>query len=221
MSYHLVPVPLYVIGIVVYWIARRKNMLKVIAVVQPLNTVLAILIAVLSLFTPHAHTCFTAWIIAGLVISLIGDINNVDMADQKTVIIGLVIFVFAYLTYAVGMTIFNGFHAQDLVVGVILIIIYIAVIAIFWPGLGEMRVPVMIYALIMPFMVSRAISTLFGDFFSLPQAILLSAGTGMLYIGDLEFGIHLFRKPIPMHFGPILYAGGQLLISLSPSYFSG
>lgn len=74
MSYHLVPVPLYIIGIVVYWIARRKNKLNVIAVVQPLNTVL---------------------------------------------------------------------------------------------------------------------------------------------------GIHLFRKPIPMHFGPILYAGGQLLISLSPSYFSG
>jgi len=78
---------------------------------------------------------FTLFIIAGLLLALIGDINNIDMMDERTVLVGLVI------------------------------------------------------------------------------------GTVMLYLGDLEFGVHRFKKPIPMTFGPFLYAGGQLVISLSPSYF--
>ncbi len=49
MYYHLLPVPLYLVGIIVYARARRKNNLKVVAVVQPLNTALGILIAALSL----------------------------------------------------------------------------------------------------------------------------------------------------------------------------
>jgi hypothetical protein len=72
----------------------------------------------------------------------------------------------------------------------------------------------------MPFMLSRAIFTFFGSTFSTTQSILLSAGTLMLYLGDVEYGIHRFRKPIPMHFGPYPYSGGQLLIAVSPSCFA-
>lgn len=49
-------------------------------------------------------------------------------------------------------------------------------------------------------------------------AILLTIGTELLYLGDIEFGLHGYAKAVPMILGPFLYAGGQLIISLSPSF---
>lgn len=220
MAYHLLPVPLSVVGILAYLVARNRNDLKKVAVIQPLLTVLSIAVAALSLLSPHAKGAYTAWILAGLTLALAADIFNIDMTSDKVVMAALVIFVVAYLTYAAGLTVFNGFQRQDLVSGLVLFLIYLALMRYLWPGLGSFRIPVLIYGLVMPFMVNRAISTFFGTTFSTTQAILLTAGTGMLYLGDAEYAVHRFRHPIKFSFGPILYAGGQLLVALSCAYFS-
>ena len=220
MYYHLIPVPFVIAGIAVYFHARAKNNLKLVAVVQPLNTILTMAIALLSLAAPHHSTAFTLWITAGLALALLGDFLNVDMGDQRTVIRGLVIFVFAYLVYSVGLTVHNGFHAEDLPAGAVMLLIYGGFMAYIWKGLGEMRLPVLIYGLNIAFMVTRAASTFFGETFSAAQAVLLTAGTFMLFLGDMEFAVHTFRKPLKLSLGPILYGGGQLLIGLSPSYFA-
>jgi len=47
--------------------------------------------------------------------------------------------------------------------------------------------------------------------------VLLSLGTLVLFLGDMEFGVYRFRKPITMYFGPYFYLGGQLLIAVSLS----
>lgn len=220
MYYHFILVPLSVVLIVLYALARKKNDLKKVAVIQPVGTFVSILIAGFGLLAPDANSGFTMWILAGLVLSFVGDINNTDMTDDRTVIIGLIIFVLAYLTYPIGLTIYNGFHRPDLFVAAALLCAYVLFMRYLWAGLKEWRIPVLLYGLVMPFMVSRAVSTFFGSTFSTTQAILLSAGTLMLYLGDMEYGIYRFRKPIPMHFGPYLYAGGQLLVALSPSCFA-
>ena len=219
MYYHFILIPVSVVLIILYALARKKNDLKRVAIIQPVGTFISILIAGFGLLTPDANTGFTLWILAGLILAFVGDINNVDMADDRTVIVGLVIFVLAYLTYPIGLTIYNGFHKPDLIVAAVLLCAYVGFLVYVWDGLKEWRIPVMIYALIMPFMVNRAVSTFFGSTFSTTQAVLLTCGTLMLYLGDMEYGIHRFRKPIPMHFGPYFYAGGQLLIALSPSCF--
>lgn len=204
----------------VYLVARNRGDFKRIAVVQPAITVVSIVIAASSFWQPGAQPGFTAWILAGLGLSLIGDIINVDMSSQKVLITGLVIFVFAYLTYALGLTIWNGFQPQDLWVAAVLLVIYAIEMWFLWPGLGELKIPVLVYGLVLPTLVNRAVSTFFGTTFSLTQAILLTAGAAMVYTGDLEYGIHRFRRPLPFTLGPVLYAGGQLLIALSPSYFT-
>ena len=78
-----------------------------------------------------------------------------------------------------------------------------------------MRIAILIYGLVLPFAFSRAASAFFGERFSMAQAVLLSLGTLSLWVGDVEFAIHLFRRRNPLMYGPILYAGGQLLIALS------
>ncbi len=228
MYWHLIPVPLVLIVIGLYVVARAKNDLKRVAVVQPLATILTIVVCALAFFTPHAVIGFTVFILLGLVLSLIGDFLNVDMADEKVVIVGLVIFLFAYLVYAVGMTFYNGFHGADLIVAAVLLVILFALMAYLWPGLGPMRLPVIVYGAVLCIMVGSAVSTFFGGVFSMTQAILLTAGTIMIFFGDILFAIFSYKKPAPPRFvvslnliGPFLYAGGQLLVSLAPSYFPG
>ena len=217
MYYHLALIPVAVVLIIIYAIARKKNDLRKVAIVQPLGCFVSVVIAGLSVFAPGANTGFTVWITAGMVLCLIGDINNINMDDDKTVIRGLVIFVFGYLTYGVGMAVYNGFHKPDVFTAIVFLCVYSGFLAIVWKGLGDFKIPVMIYALNMQFMVWRAFSTFFGDTFSTTQAALLSAGMLVIMIGDFEFGIYRFRKPIPMHLGPYCYLGGQLLIAVSLS----
>lgn len=228
MYWHLIPVPFILIVIGLYVAARAKNDLKRIAVVQPLATILCIVVCALSLLTPHAVAGFTAFILAGLVLALIGDFLNVDMTNQKVVMVGLIIFVFAYLTYAVGMAYYNGFFRADLIVALALFAILCAVMIYLWPGLGAMKLPFVIYGLVLCIMVNRAASTFFGDVFSVTQAVLLTAGTLMIYFGDMLFAVTSYKKPASPSWavsanlaGPAMYAGAQLLIALAPSYFPG
>ncbi len=228
MYWHLAPVPLVLFVIWLYTAARTKNDLKRVAVVQPLGTILTIAVCALSLLSPHAAIGFTAYILAGLILSLIGDFLNVDMTNERVVMVGLVIFVFAYLVYPIGMTVYNGFHGADLIVAAALLTVLVALVAYLWSGLGPMRIPVIIYGTVSCIMVNRAVSTFFGDAFSTVQAILLTAGTFMIFSGDMLFAIASYKKPAPPPFvvtlnliGPVLYAGGQLLIALAPSYFPG
>ena len=228
MYWHLIPVPLVLIVIGLYVVARARNDLKRVAVVQPMGTILAIAVCALSLLSPHAVIGFTLFILAGLVLALVGDFLNVDMASQKVVMVGLVIFVFAYLVYAVGMALFNGFYGADLIVAGILLIILCALMAYLWRDLGPMKIPFVIYGAILCIMVNRAVSTFFGDTFSTTQAVLLTAGTLMIFFGDMLFAITSYKKPsapppaVTLNLaGPALYAGAQLLIALAPSYFPG
>jgi hypothetical protein len=227
VPYHLIPVPLALIGIAVYFWARKENNLKVVAIVQPLITVVVMVIAALGLLTPTANLGYTILILASLLFALIGDINNVDMTDEKTVLIGLLLFVVAYTIYPITFTIYGGFIVpQDFIVIGISVVLYVLVIAYCWRGLEGMRVAGMVYGLVLFFLLGRAISTCFSDAFSGTQGILLTAGAGMIFLGDMQFAMETFRKPEPPKFimdlkiiGPVLYAGGQLLIGLSTAYF--
>jgi uncharacterized membrane protein YhhN len=219
MYYHLIPLPIYLALIVLYMIARNRNDLKKTAIIQPTATFLAIVITGLSFLSPMADKAYTTWILVGLGLCFLADIFNIDMTNDKILYAAIGVFVVAYLEYAITFTHFNGFHWPDFFVGGIFILIYIFLMKLYWKGLGNFKIPVLIYGLAMPFMVTRAISTLFGTRFSLISAAMVTVGCTMLFLGDVEYGLHRFRKPLKFFFGPICYAGGQLLIALSCSYF--
>ncbi len=219
MFYSLIPVPIYLILIVLYMVARNRNDLRKTSIIQPTATFLAILIAALGLLSPATDKVYTVWILVGLGMCFLADIFNIDMTNDRILYFAIGAFVIAYLEYAATFTRFNGFHRQDIIVGAIFILIYTFLMRLYWQGLGNFKVPILIYGVVMPFMVTRAISTLFGDRFSTVSAVLVTIGSIMLFLGDAEFGIHRFRKALKFFFGPICYAGGQLLIALSCSFF--
>jgi len=220
MDFYLIPVVLNILLILMYWVARNRQNLKLTAIVQPLTTLLSIIVAVISFFNPQVNHTYVIWILVGLGLSFLADIFNIDMNNDKIFYAGIAVFILAYLEYAVTFTVFNqGFHRQDIIVGIVFLLLYVLLMRLLWKGLGKYKLPVLIYGLIMPFMVTRAISTLSGGSFPTTAAVLVTAGSLMLYLGDVEYGLQRFYKPGKFTIGPICYAGGQLLIALSCAFF--
>ena len=220
MNLHLILVPINAVLIGFYLIARNREDLKRTAIVQPLTTFLSIAVAGLSLLNPHTNSAYTIWILVGLGLAFVADIFNIDMNNDKIFIAGILFFIVAYLDYAITFTVFNqGFYRHDIPIGILFLFIYLLLMRLYWKKLGKYKLPVMIYGLIMPFMVTRALSTIPGGVFPQTAAILIAVGSILLFLGDAEYGIHRFYKPGKFTVGPICYAGGQLLIALSCSYF--
>lgn len=212
--YILIPLNIILIGL--YMRARMQDDKPKVKIYQPMSVIVSWVIAASALLRPQPDTPFVVVVLVGMGIAIIGDFLNIDMTDMAVVLRGLVIAVIAYMTYAIGLTVLNGFHPQDLTVAALLLAVYAWLMRTIWSGLDPaMRIPVLIYGLVLPFTFSRAISTFFGARFTTLQALFLSLGTGSLFIGDIEFAIHTFKRPLPLMLGPILYAGGQFLIALS------
>jgi uncharacterized membrane protein YhhN len=221
MTHLLVLIPLNLIAIGLYMHARMRDDLKRVIVFQPGAVIISWLIAAAALLQPDTNTAFTLVVLAGMGIAIIGDFVNLDMENPDVVLRGLVIAVASYLTYAIGAAAIDGFHTWDLAVGAILLVFYVAFMRYLWPDLGEMRIPGLIYGLVLPFTFSRAVSTFFGTEFSTAQSVLFSLGTLGLYAADVEFAIHTYKRRLPRMFGPILYSGGQMLIALSTLSWRG
>lgn len=220
MNLYIIPILVNIILIVVYLVARNRGDLKRTAIIQPLTTFLSLTIAGLSLLNPHTNQAYTIWILIGLGLCFVADIFNIDMNNDKIFIAGILFFIVAYLEYAIVFTVFNnGFHTHDILTSILFILIYVLLMCLYWIKLGKYKLPVMIYGLIMPFMVTRAISTLSGGVFPLTPAVLITAGSILIFLGDVEYGIQRFYKPGKFTVGPICYAGGQLLVALSCANF--
>ncbi len=216
---HLIPVPLSILLITVYTIARTGYKMNLVRFLQPLMSLLVILIALLSFTGDNVNPGYTWWITSALIVAFITDIFHIDMRKDNILIIGIAGFSIAYLIYPIAITVYNGFHWQDILTAIPLLAIIIITMKFLWKGLGNFRIPAMIYSLICPLMVNRAVSTFFGTVFTPLQAVMLTLGTFMVYLADMEYGFHRFYKPRKFLFGHILYGCGQLLIALSCSYF--
>lgn len=216
---HLIPIPFLAITVTVLVWAEFRGNRRLVYLVKPASTVLVIAVALLALLAPDAELPFTLWVVAGLILSLGGDVALMLRTD-RAFLIGLVLFLLAHIVYAIGFTLPNGFHAQDLVSGAVLLAVAVAVYAYLRPGLGRMQIPVIFYIAVICIMVNRAISTFYGNAFTTTQAWLLTLGATLFWLSDLVLAVNRFRHPFEANrLSLFLYYGGQLLIALSPAYF--
>ncbi len=217
---HLALIPIIAVTVTLLVRAEYRHNRKQVYLWKPLSTVLVIVVALLSLAQPNACLSFTLWVTAGLILSLGGDVALM-FESRRALLIGLVLFLLAHVVYSFGFTIWNGFHPQDLISAAVLLVLAVAAYLYLRPGLDGMQGPVIFYILAICFMVNRAISTFFGDTFTVVQAWLLSVGAVLFWLSDLVLAINRFRHPFRASrwLSLSLYYGGQLLIALSPYYF--
>jgi len=187
---------------------------------KPISTLLVIAVALLSVLEPEQELTYTIGVMIGLVLSFGGDIALLFEDKRKAFALGLALFLLAHVSYAVTFTILGQASAWDALSMAALIAAGLGFYALIRPNLGRMRVPVIVYILVISVMVSRAGSTFSRPLFTNGQASMVVAGALLFYLSDLILAAHRFWKPWRYRRVSLgLYYSGQLLIALAASYF--
>lgn len=217
---HWIPVPLLAVTVTLLVWSRLRQDRRAEFVWKPISSLLFVLIAMLSLLTPTHCVAYTVWITLGLLLGLGGDLALM-FRDRRPFLIGLVLFLLGHIVYLILWTAMDGFHRQDWISGAVLLVLACVAFLYLRPGLGSMQAPVLVYVLVICLMVNRAVSTFFGEAFTVTQSWLLAVGAGLFWLSDLLLAINRFRRPFRLEpLGLFLYYGGQALIALSASYFA-
>jgi uncharacterized membrane protein YhhN len=177
---------------------------------KPLTVVIIILIALLK---PHTASSFYRYmIIAGLLFSLAGDIFL--MLPQDRFIAGLISFLLAHLFYIAAFT--SGSQAAPAPLYALPLLLYGGVMLwILFPHLGKMKLPVLVYVLVILIMDWQA----FARWFAIRHAESFYAfiGAFLFLASDSVLALNRFRSPFRSAQLLILstYFAAQWLIAMS------
>jgi uncharacterized membrane protein YhhN len=148
----------------------------------------------------------SAWlVVAGLVLSLVADV-----LIESSFLAGLGTFLVAHVAYIAA------FVARADQPRPLLLLPFalwgVAAAARLWPGLGPMRVPVIVYSAVICAMMWRAAATV-----GLPGGSVALAGAVLFAASDTLLALDRFQRPIrgARYAIMALYWAGQLLIALS------
>lgn len=184
---------------------------------KPLSTILVIAAACIPFIQGGYNFRFSALVVSGLILSLGGDIALIS-DSKRAFISGLVLFLAAHIVYSIAFTLVSGFIVEDAISGGIIIIAAAAVYRFFYPVLGSLKIPVLLYILIISFMLNRAVSTLLGSSVTPAASLLILAGAALFYASDFLLALHKFREPLAVKYNLAVYFSGQLLIAMSTGY---
>jgi len=220
MLIYFIIIALLILSVTMLIRAQFAGNQKQVYIFKPFSTTLVIIVAALSIFVPEQyHLNYTLAIMLGLLFSFGGDVALM-FQSKRAFMIGLILFLIAHIVYSIVFTVYSGFVKGDLISALILLFLAIVIYCYLYSGLGKMKIPVLVYILVISFMMNRAISTFSGKFFNNTQAILISIGAGLFYLSDLILAINKFKKPFKYNrFSLAFYYSGQLLIALSTGFF--
>lgn len=156
---------------------------------KPLTMVLIILTA---LQPKHTVSSFYRYaILCGLLFSLAGDIFLMLPTDRF--IAGLVSFLLAHLCYIAAFT-FEGAHAPNFLYAMPFLMYGVVMVRILWPGLANMKAPVMVYMLVIIAMAWQALNRWTGT--AEQGSALAFAGALLFVASDSLLAVNRFKKRI-------------------------
>lgn len=159
---------------------------------KPLTTLL--LIALAFVLGEQVPFDVRAWLIAGLVLSLAGDVFLM-LPRESLFIFGLGSFLLAHLCYIV-MFVLLPHHRS--VSALFIFIVYAAwLLGKLWPNLGELKIPVLIYSFVLMLMGVSALWHVNAQtrLPNLMQASLTLVGALLFIASDSLLALNRFRKP--------------------------
>lgn len=215
---YLVPV----LAVVVFFLVRAefRQQLRARFILKPLATLMVIAMALLAWGEPTHHLPFTIGVLIGLLFSLGGDVALLFHDNRRAFVLGLVLFLLAHIVYIVtfsALTVFSALEVVALVALAVGALIFYRQIA---PTLGTLRVPVIVYMVVISVMVARAVATFASPRLSHAQAWMIASGAILFYISDLILAAARFWKPFRYHrISLAFYYAGQTLIALAANYF--
>jgi uncharacterized membrane protein YhhN len=162
---------------------------------------------------------FGHWLFLGMVLGAIGDAALLGHG-KPWFLAGLGAFLLGHLAYVAGISVIEPPSAWLTDAGIYAALPIVAggiALALLWPKLGTMRVPVIGYVLAIVAMVVAAIAAARGQALPEPHRLRLVAGAAVFFVSDLavardRFVARTFRNKL---WGLPAYYGGQLLIAWS------
>jgi len=211
-----------VLAVIVFFLIRaefRKAQRQIYAL-KPLATILVIAVVVLSFREARMNLTYTVGVLTGLALSFGGDIALMFQTSRKAFMIGLVLFLLAHVAYAVTFTLLGGLDAIVWLAALVLLALGVGIYRLFHGGLGTMKVPVIVYIIVISVMVNQAVATFNSSAFSTSQAWMIAIGAVLFYISDVILAVNRFWKPFQYNrISLAFYYAGQFLIALAASYF--
>lgn len=215
--------PLYVLPFiaVIGLLLVRAEILKIrrqIYVLKPIATLLVI-VSVLPGFTaPLGNDFYTAGVLLGLCFSFGGDVSLMFIDNRKAFTAGLALFLLAHIVYASVFSFFTVLSSGDIVPALILFAAAAVIYRIFSPNLGNMRIPVIFYIIIISVMVHRAFSLFRSGILSNGRGTMILAGSLLFYVSDVMLASARFRKAWKYNrISLFFYYSGQFLIAAAAS----
>lgn len=160
--------------------------------------------------------------IGGLVLSLIGDMLLAWSLDKPFFTLGLLAFLVAHVLYSTAFTLANGFSAWDLLILVALVAGCFAAYKVLALNLGRLKIPVIAYLLVISFMLTKALSSLYLGGIDAPARWLVIVGAILFFVSDGVLALIKFqRNPARANRAINLstYYVGQILLALSLFFF--
>jgi uncharacterized membrane protein YhhN len=216
----LYPIPLLIVTVFFLIRAALLKNQRQVYIFKPASTLLVMAVALLSLLETGQNLTYTIGVTIGLFLSFGGDVALMFQENRKAFMLGLFFFLFAHLAYTGVFSLLGRFTTWDFFSIVLLTAAGVGFYVLIRPELGKMRVPVIIYIVVISVMVSRASSTLKSPVFINSQAIMIVSGAVLFYLSDVILAANRFWKPLKYNRVSLaFYYSGQLLIALAASYF--
>jgi uncharacterized membrane protein YhhN len=220
MTSALYLLPLLVVAVFFLIRAELRQDKRRIYVLKPLCTLLVIAMALLSFREPAHNSTYSLGVLVGLLFSFGGDVALMFQEQRKAFMLGLVLFLIGHIAYAIVFGLLGRASALDVASALVLALLGAGFYLLLRPNLGRMRLPVIVYIVVISLMVDRAVSTQASPLFSSGQASMVTAGAALFYISDVILAAARFWKPWPYHrISLAFYYAGQALIALAASYF--
>lgn len=218
MSYTLIWIALVVAAVDWAAVAYQQRMLEYIA--KP--GVMLVLLA--WMYQASEFNGTLVWFGLGLGFSMAGDIFL--MLPRERFIAGLISFLLAHIAYIIGfIQTPPSMNLSGLLIAVIVVLTFLRIYIRIAAGLDasgntSLKVPVLIYSLVISIMLFLALLTLTGEAWQPGPALLVSAGALLFFLSDALLAWNKFVTPlrrgrlisiIPYHLGQILLTIGAVL----------
>lgn len=179
-------------------LALQKNWFKLEVVAKP-----AVMLCLFFwLFASAGLEGAALWFGMGILLSLVGDVLLMISLD-RLFLAGLVAFLFAHIFYIVGFNIpMPAISAWSVILAVLIgwggaKVIRRILAAVIEKGKGHMRLPILVYSVVISLMLLSAMIKLNDLSWNAGAALLVSAGAFLFYISDIILAWHKFVAPFP------------------------
>ncbi|MBN1440746.1 MAG: lysoplasmalogenase [Anaerolineales bacterium] len=210
------------LAVVVFFLIRAEilGIRRQIYVLKPASTLIVIGAVVLSFAESARNPVYTAGVLLGLLLSFGGDVALMFPENKKAFTAGLGLFLLAHLAYAAAFHLLGRPSAWDGLSAMLLLILGAGFYGMIRKNLGAMRIPVIVYMLVISLMVNRSITVLQSPAFSEAQAGMVVVGAALFYVSDLILAASRFWRPWRCNRVSLaFYYAGQFLFALTASSF--